>query len=274
MARSMWPPRIIAKDSAEEKKDAPGTTVTVSLPALMRSGSSSPSQRVRADAEDAVLRLEHHLDPGRHVVGDERRHADAEVHVEPVAQLPGDARGDLLAGERHRHPPSAARGRTVRRSIHFSYRSPFTTPLHVDARRVDGVRVDLARRHHLLHLRDGDPRGRRHHRVEVAGGLAVDEVPPGVGLPGVDEREVRAERQLEQVLAPVDDARLLALGDLRPDAGGGVEAADAGAAGADPLGERPLRHELDLELAREVLALELLVLARRTTRPSSGSGGP
>ena len=43
MARSMCPPRIIAKDSADVKNDAPGTTVTVSFPALMRSGSSSPS---------------------------------------------------------------------------------------------------------------------------------------------------------------------------------------------------------------------------------------
>ncbi len=43
MARSTWPPRIIANDSAEEKKAAPGRTVTVSFPALMRSASSSPS---------------------------------------------------------------------------------------------------------------------------------------------------------------------------------------------------------------------------------------
>ena len=39
----MWPPRIIAKESAEEKYEAPGRTVTVSLPALIRSGSTSAS---------------------------------------------------------------------------------------------------------------------------------------------------------------------------------------------------------------------------------------
>jgi hypothetical protein len=32
---STCPPRIIPKDSAESKTDAPGTSVTVSLPALM-----------------------------------------------------------------------------------------------------------------------------------------------------------------------------------------------------------------------------------------------
>ena len=39
----MWPPRIMAKDSALVKIAAPGIIVTVSLPALMRSASTSPS---------------------------------------------------------------------------------------------------------------------------------------------------------------------------------------------------------------------------------------
>ena len=48
---------------------------------------------------------------------------------------------------------------------------------------------------------------------------------------------------------------------MRADAGRRVERRDAGAAGAQPLGQRALRHQLDLELAGEELALELLVLA-------------
>jgi hypothetical protein len=39
----MCRPRIIPNDSEESKKLAPGSTVIVSLPALIRSGSSSPS---------------------------------------------------------------------------------------------------------------------------------------------------------------------------------------------------------------------------------------
>ena len=39
----MWPPRIMPKLVAESKNDEPGRTVTVSFPALTRSGSSSPS---------------------------------------------------------------------------------------------------------------------------------------------------------------------------------------------------------------------------------------
>ncbi|MCY1304386.1 hypothetical protein D9M70_541360 [compost metagenome] len=41
--RSTWPPRIIAKDSAEEKMEAPLTAVTVCLPALIMSASTSSS---------------------------------------------------------------------------------------------------------------------------------------------------------------------------------------------------------------------------------------
>jgi len=40
IARSILPERIMAKESAEEKKAAPGRTVTVCLPALIRSGST------------------------------------------------------------------------------------------------------------------------------------------------------------------------------------------------------------------------------------------
>jgi hypothetical protein len=40
---SMWPPLIMAKLSSLEKKDPPGSTVTVSLPALIKSGSTADS---------------------------------------------------------------------------------------------------------------------------------------------------------------------------------------------------------------------------------------
>ena len=43
IARSTCPPRIIAKLSADEKKDEVGSAVTVCLPALIRSGSTSPA---------------------------------------------------------------------------------------------------------------------------------------------------------------------------------------------------------------------------------------
>ena len=66
---------------------------------------------------------------------------------------------------------------------------------------------------------------------------------------------------LHDVGLAVEVAVLLALGDQGADAGLGEEGRDAGAAGADALGQRALRVELDLDLAGEELARELLVLA-------------
>ncbi|KAG1369003.1 hypothetical protein G6F59_018754 [Rhizopus arrhizus] len=43
MARLILPPRIIANESADEKIDEPGNVVTVCLPALIRSASTSSS---------------------------------------------------------------------------------------------------------------------------------------------------------------------------------------------------------------------------------------
>ena len=82
-----------------------------------------------------------------------------------------------------------------------------------------------------------------------------------IALPGLDDREIADDAALHDVGLAVELAVLLALGDQRADAGLGEEGRDAGAAGADPLGQRALRVELDLDLAGQELARELLVLA-------------
>jgi hypothetical protein len=41
--------------------------------------------------------MQRDLDPRRNAVGDERRHADAEVHIIAVTQIPGDAADDAIA---------------------------------------------------------------------------------------------------------------------------------------------------------------------------------
>src|SRR5690606_13517456 len=134
-------------------------------------------------------------------------------------------------------------------------------PLYVDARQMDRIRIERADRHDLFHLGDADPRGGRHRRVEVARGLAEDEVARLVRLPALDDGEVGENAPLKDIGLPVELLVLLAIGDDRADAGPRVEAGDAGAAGAAALGERALRAEFHLELAGEILPLELLVLA-------------
>jgi hypothetical protein len=107
----------------------------------------------------------------------------------------------------------------------------------------------------------GDLAGGGHHRVEVAGGLAEHQVAALVGLPRLDDGQVGDEAGLHDVVAAVKIADFLALGDQGADAGGGEEGGDARAARADALGQRALRVELQLQLAGQILALELLVLA-------------
>jgi hypothetical protein len=104
---------------------------------------------------------------------------------------------------------------------------------------VDGVRIEASDRHDLLDLGDADPAGGRHRLVEVAGGLAEDEVAALVGLPALDDRQVRADAALEDVGLAVELLMLLALGDLRSDAGLGVEARNARASRPAALGKRP-----------------------------------
>src|SRR5438105_2204351 len=132
--------------------------------------------------------------------------------------------------------------------------------LHVDRRDVDGVGVQLAHLDQVLDFRDGDARGGAHHGREVPRGLAEHQVAPLVTLPGAYDGEVGLERLLEDHLASVDHAALLALRDLRTRTCRSEESAQPGATGADALGERPLRIQLHFQLAAEELPLELLVL--------------
>ncbi len=61
--------------------------------------------RRRADAEHAVLALQHDLSPFGQDVGDHGRQADAEIDVDAVGEVLGGAPGDLAAGKRHAVPP-------------------------------------------------------------------------------------------------------------------------------------------------------------------------
>ena len=92
--------------------------------------------------------------------------------------------------------------------------------------------------------------GSGHHRPEVARGLAVDEVAERCPTAGalISATSPR-DRILQHVVAAVDGAPLLALGQRRADPGGAEEGADAGAGGAHPFGQVALRHDLQLDLA-------------------------
>src|SRR6266446_1241883 len=102
-----------------------------------------------------------------------------------------------------------------------------------DAGGVDLVGRELAELDQLFDFGDYVIGGGGHHGIEVARGLAIDEIAPAVALPGFDESEISAQGALEEVLAAVEFAGFFAFGNHGAVAGGCVKRGNASAAGAD-----------------------------------------
>src|SRR5262249_41006435 len=72
-------------------------------------------------------------------------------------------------------------------------------PIHVDRGKMDAVRLERSDRHNLLDLDDADLAAGRCRLVEVACGLAEQEVPAFIGLPALDDRQVGADATFEDI---------------------------------------------------------------------------
>src|SRR3546814_4305511 len=105
--------------------------------------------------------------------------------------------------------------------------------------------------------------------LEVARGLAEQQVARLVRLPALDDRQIGADAAFEDIFLAVEHLGFLALGDLGADAGLGIETGDTRPARAAALGKRALGTEFDLPFTRKELALELLVLDRKSKRLTS-----
>ena len=198
--------------------------------------------RVGADAQHAVLRLQHHLHarPGRSWRPGSACRCRGSRRSRRAAPRP--TRCAICSRVRAMVTLRSA-GATVRRSMGFCV---VRRPARRAARRWTGrgSRRGRARRpaRSPRPRRSSTRRRAAHHRVEVARRLAEDEVAPGVGLPGLDQGEVAADAAARAGTSRPSSSRIsLPSATSVPDAGGGVEAADAGAAGADALGQRALR---------------------------------
>src|SRR6266496_861881 len=234
IATSMCPPRIMPKEVAESKNEAPGRTVTVSLPALIRSGSTwssvgyGPTPRMPfSDCSTTCTpsgtwfgtrvgspmpRLTY---CPSHSSWATRAASWLRVRVMPAppgspalvpraaqpSSLPARAAGSRarswLAPDRAALDPLAA---LADRADH---------PLHEDARGVHVLRRDLAGLDQPLHLGDGDPTGRRAQRVEVARARVVPEVAVPVPDRRADQAEVADDAGLQDVLPAVEHPGLL-----------------------------------------------------------------
>ncbi len=126
-------------------------------------------------------------------------------------------------------------------------------------------RGEIARRHaigavsytHLdVYKRQRQLRRHRHGRGEIARRHAIGEIAPAVGSLRLDQRDIALERLFEHVFTTIDRAGLLAFRELGAGRGGREETTDPRPRRAHALGERALRHELELDLAGGVELLE------------------
>ena len=132
---------------------------------------------------------------------------------------------------------------------------------------------DDADRNDVLRSHDHGVGRHRHHRVEVAGGQHIGEIAEVIGQKGVNKRELSAERGLQQVRLAVDLDLALAFGNQCADARRRQYAAETAAPGANALGERTLRNQIDRDLIGQHLLLRLRIeadMGRGQTRDQSG----
>src|SRR5690606_28766343 len=116
--------------------------------------------------------------------------------------------------------------------------------LHENPRQVDLVGIEAADRYDLLNLGHRHAAGGGHRLVEVARRLAADQVARLVRLAALVDGGVADDAALQHIGLAVELLGFLALRDQRAGAGLGVEAGDAGTAGAAAFGQRAMGAEL------------------------------
>src|SRR6202521_25762 len=111
------------------------------------------------------------------------------------------------------------------------------------------IGVELAKFDEFFDFGDDVVGGGGHHWIEVARGLAIDEIAPAVALPGFDEGEIATQCSFKDVLTPAEFAGFLAFGNHGAVAGGCVKRWNTRSPGADALREGALRVQFDLHFA-------------------------
>ena len=115
------------------------------------------------------------------------------------------------------------------------------------ARGMDKIRVECACGDYLLHFCDDQFGSHCRCLVEVVLGHTVLQVADGIGPPGPDHGNVGAQRRDEHHFPAVNLPCLAAFRQRRTGGGGCEKAPQAGAAGADGLGQRTLGQEFEFD---------------------------
>ena len=130
-----------------------------------------------------------------------------------------------------------------------------------NAGRVNLVGIEFADFNEFFHFSHANFSAGRDHRIKISRGLSVNQIAGLVAFPCLHDRQLRGDPRLENVFAIAKVFRFLAFGKLRCETGARVKSRNSRAACAQSFSECALRNQFKLELAREDLPLEFLVLA-------------
>src|SRR5208283_593192 len=125
-----------------------------------------------------------------------------------------------------------------------------------NAWRMNRVGIDFPGFDEMLDLRHGDLAGCRHHRIEVARRLAINEIAFGIALIGVNNGDIGDKSAFHDIGRAVEFAQFLPLGNECTDTSLCEKRRNTGPACPNSLGERALRVEFEFEFAGEILPLE------------------
>ncbi len=165
----------------------------------------------------------------RNVVGNQGRHADAEIGVHAVREFLADSFGLPLAGrskalDRH----LAGQGALLNRFFEIGADQ---NTIDVVSGNMDLMRIKLADLDHFFDLGNSNAPGLGAGGVEVVGGVAEDQVAGLVGLPGLDDGQVGDNALFKHIFLAVKGLNRFVLRQHRTKAGAGEKCRDTGAAG-------------------------------------------
>src|SRR5581483_2074176 len=134
-------------------------------------------------------------------------------------------------------------------------------PVNKDAWRMNLIGIEFAWFYDDLRFGNRDLAAGGGRRIEVARGAAIDQVAVRIGLPGLHQCQIGLNAALQDVGHAVEFLVLFAFRYECAYAGACVKTGNAGATGAHPFRQGPLRTKLHFKLAGEILSFELGVLA-------------
>lgn len=120
-------------------------------------------------------------------------------------------------------------------------------PLDVDSRRIDAVRIQTAGLDQFLYFCDRYVSRGGHHWIEVSCGSPVNQIAQRVSPPGLNQCELRAQWQFQDVVPSIPGSRFLVFCRDGTVPGRSVKAADSRAARPNAFRQGSLGAQLDLQ---------------------------